>query len=143
MNRDLPACAGESPVEVWAKSGSPQGKGALSTKDQGGTHCQEPLNNAINPTIQSVDSRTGASHAKKKKTNREGGPLCRQVDRVLLSTTLPTRARSSLPTTSPCYQEACTSLLDNLIHQRAEKKQEELQSYNLPKTKPLIIENQN
>ena len=141
---DLPASAGGSPVEVWARSGSPQGKGHCQQKIKDVPIVQSSLDNAIYPTIQSVDSRTGAPHAK-KLTGREHSPSQLQTSELTFywAQICPPEQDPVFPTTSPCYQEACTSLLDSLIHQMADRRSKKNYNPKASKTKPSITENQN
>ena len=56
-------------------------------------------------------------------TNREGTQPHPSADKWTSFTELcPPEQHPALPTTSPSHQEACTSLLDILIHQRADSR---------------------
>ena len=72
---------------------------------------------ATSPTKEPVASSTGSPQPK-QPTGRE---LSRQVDESFTELCPPEQHRA-LPTTSPSHQEACTSLLDSLIHQRADSR---------------------
>ena len=67
----------------------------------------------ISPTKEIVASSDGLPQAK-QPTGREPSPTHQQTSRL--------KFYWVLPTTSPSHQEACTSLLDSLIHQRADSR---------------------
>ena len=60
-----------------------------------------------------------------RPNNQQGGnsapPISRQADLCFTELCLPEQ-HPALPTTSPSHQEACTSLLDSLIHERADSR---------------------
>ena len=72
----------------------------------------------ISPTKESVGSLAGSPQAK-QPTGRELSPTHQQTSRLKFYWALPTRATPSSVHHQSLYQEACTILLDNLIHQRA------------------------
>ena len=74
---------------------------------------------AISPTKEPVASSAGLPQAK-QWTGRELSPTNQQTRGLKFYWALPTRATPALPTTSPSHQEACTNLLDSLMHQRAD-----------------------
>ena len=77
------------------------------------------LESAISPTKEPVGSSAGSPQAK-QLTGREASPTHQQTSRLKFYWALPTRATPS--STSPSHQEACISLLDSLIHQRADSR---------------------
>ena len=79
------------------------------------------LKSAIRPKKEPVASSDGLPQAK-KKTGRELSPTHQQTSRLKFYWALPPEQHPVLPTTSPSHQEACTSLLDRLTHQKAESR---------------------
>ena len=75
----------------------------------------------ISPTKEPGVSSAGWPQAK-QPTGGELSPTHHQTSRLKFYRPLPTRATLSSIPTSLSHQEACTSLLDSLIHQRADSR---------------------
>ena len=72
----------------------------------------------------------------KQLTGREPSPTHQQSSGLKFTELCPPEQQSALPTTSPSHQEACTSLLDRLIHQRADSRSKKTTILQRVKQKP-------
>ena len=75
----------------------------------------------ISPTKQPISSSAGLPWPK-QTTEREHGPLISRQWAPLKHGPDHQRDKAHPPTTGPSYQEACTSLIESLIHQRADSR---------------------
>ena len=76
-------------------------------------------------------------------TNRERTqPHPSAVKRISFTELHPPEQQSALPTTSPSHQEKCISLLDSLIHQRADSRSKKNYNHAACGTKTTFTERQ-
>ena len=108
------------------------GTRTLAAEVLGSTPWLEPSQSLpLAPPKSWVGSSAGSPQSK-QPTGREPSPTHQQRSGLKFYCALPIRAQHpalptraqhpALPTTSPSHQEACISLLDRLIHQRADSR---------------------
>ena len=99
------------------------------------------LESSNSPTKEPVASSAGLPQTK-QPTGRELSPTHQQVSILSFTELCPPEQHPALPTTSPSHQEACTSLLDSLIHQRTDGRSKKNYIPAACGTKTTLVERQ-